>query len=61
MVHILVEKEFEKNKGYPFSRFESFEHAILFIFVSRFEHVNFAINEKYSRKTMTIQTIMFHL
>jgi hypothetical protein len=50
MVHILVEKEFEKNKDYPFSRFESFEHAIFFCFVLRFKHIKFSINEKYSKK-----------
>jgi hypothetical protein len=40
----------KKNKDCPFSRFECFEHAIFFIFVSNFEHVNFAINGKYSQK-----------
>jgi len=54
-------KKFEKYKDCPLLKFESFEHAIFFCFVSRFEHVNFAINEKYSKKIMTIQTIMFHL
>jgi hypothetical protein len=38
---------FEKNKNYPSSRFECFEHAKKNWFVSNFEHVNFAINEKY--------------
>jgi hypothetical protein len=32
-----------------------------FWIVSSCEHVNFAINGKYSKKIMTIQTIMFHL
>jgi hypothetical protein len=51
MVHIwLKKKTFEKNKDCPFSRFECFEHVILFLFVSNFEQVNFAINEKYSKK-----------
>jgi hypothetical protein len=48
MVHILVEKELENNKDYPLSWFESFEHAIFFPMVLRFEHINFAINGKYS-------------
>jgi hypothetical protein len=30
-----------------------------FKFVLSFEHVKFAINEKYSKKIMIIQTIMF--
>jgi hypothetical protein len=30
--------------------FECFEHAKHFLFVSSFEHVNFAINEKYFKK-----------
>ncbi len=38
---------FEKTKDYPFSRFECFEHAKKNWFVSKFEHVNFSINEKY--------------
>jgi hypothetical protein len=32
-----------------------------FLFMSSFEHVKFTINEKYSKKIMIIQTIMFHL
>ncbi len=32
-----------------------------FLFLSSFEHVNFSINEKYSKKIMIIQNIMFHL
>jgi hypothetical protein len=32
-----------------------------FLFVSSFEHVKFVINGKYSKKNMTIQTIMFPL
>jgi len=40
---------FEKNKNYPLSRFECFEHVKKKLFVSRFEHVNFAINGKYSK------------
>ncbi len=31
-----------------------------FLFVSNFEHVIFVINRKYSKKIMTIQTIIFH-
>jgi hypothetical protein len=52
---------FEKNKDCPLSRFECFEHVIFFGFVSNFEHVNIAINEKYSKKFMTTQIIMLHL
>jgi hypothetical protein len=40
---------FEKNKDWPLSRFECFKHAIIYLFVSNFEHVNFAINGKYSK------------
>ncbi len=32
-----------------------------FLFVSSFEHVNFEINEKYSKKNIIIQNIMFPL
>jgi hypothetical protein len=49
--HLVKKKTFEKNKDYPFSKFECFEHAKTFLnFVSSFEHINFAINEKYSKK-----------
>jgi hypothetical protein len=48
----LVEKKdvLEKKKDCPFSRFECFEQAIFFGFVSSFEHVNFAINRNYFKK-----------
>ncbi len=36
-----------ENKDCLLSRFESFEHVNLFIFVSNFKHINLAINEKY--------------
>jgi hypothetical protein len=42
--------KFEKNKDYPLSRFERFEHAIIFLICVKFEHVSFAINGKYSKK-----------
>jgi hypothetical protein len=45
--HLVEKKMFEKTKDYPFSRFECFEHAKKNWFVSKFEHVNFSINEKY--------------
>jgi hypothetical protein len=51
---------FEKNKDCSPLRFEGFEHAKILLFVSSFEHVNFAINKKYSKKIMTIQTIVLH-
>jgi hypothetical protein len=43
-------KHLKKNKDCPLSRFECFGHAKTVWFVSSFEHVNFAINEKYSQK-----------
>jgi hypothetical protein len=52
---------FEKNKDYPFLRFKCFEHAKLFLIVSIFEDLNFAINERYSKKIMEIQIIMLPL
>jgi hypothetical protein len=48
--HLVKKMTFEKNKDCPLSRFECFEHAKKNLFVSSFEHVNFAINEKYSQK-----------
>jgi hypothetical protein len=41
---------FKQNKDCPFLRFECFEFAKKHLFVSSFEHVNFAFNEKYSKK-----------
>jgi len=61
MVHIGRKKTFQENENCPFSRFEHFEHAKRFLFVLNFEHVNFAINGKYSQFFLVIQTIMFHL
>jgi hypothetical protein len=53
---------FEKNKGIcPLSNFEYFKHAKKYLFLSSFEHVNFATTRKYSKKNMTIQIIMFPL
>jgi hypothetical protein len=44
-------KTFEKNKDCPLSKFECFEHAPKKKwFLSNFEHVNFEINGKYSKK-----------
>jgi hypothetical protein len=40
----------KKNKDCSFLRFECFEHEKTFWFASCFEHVNFAINGKYSKK-----------
>jgi hypothetical protein len=48
--NLVKKKTYEKNKEYPLSRFKCFEHAIKKKIVSKFEHVNFAINEKYSQK-----------
>jgi hypothetical protein len=45
---------FEKIKDCPFSRFEGIDHVIFILFVSSFEHTNFAINEKYSKNIMII-------
>jgi hypothetical protein len=41
---------FETNKDCPLLKFECFEHVIFYLFVSIFEHVNFANNRKYSKK-----------
>jgi len=41
---------FEKLKECPRLRFESQEHGKTFFCVSSFEHINFVINEKYSKK-----------
>jgi hypothetical protein len=48
--HLVGKKTFEKNKDCPFSKFECFEHVKKKLsFVSSFEHINFAINEKHSK------------
>jgi hypothetical protein len=48
--HLILKRMNLKNgKDCPFLRFECFEHAKHFLFVSSFEHINFAINEKYSK------------
>jgi hypothetical protein len=41
---------FEKKKDCSFLKFECFEHAKHFLFMSSFEHVKFAINGKYFPK-----------
>jgi len=48
--HLVEKKMFKKNKDYPLSRFECFEHAKTFLICVNFEHVNFAIIEIYSQK-----------
>jgi hypothetical protein len=58
----LVKKKCLKKKTCPLLRFQCFEHAkTLNWFVFSFEHVNFAINGKYSKNIMTILTSMFPL
>jgi hypothetical protein len=37
--HLVEKKTFEKNKDYPLSRFECFEHAKIFLIWSNFENV----------------------
>jgi len=41
---------FVKNKDCPFLRFEYFEHVKKIMICVIFEHINFAINEKSSKK-----------
>jgi hypothetical protein len=48
--HLVEKRTFGKNKDCPFLRFGCFEHANIFLFVSSFEHVKFAINGKYTQK-----------
>ncbi len=49
--HLVERKDLlKKNKDYPFLKFECFEHAKKNWFVSSFDHVNFAINGKCSRR-----------
>ncbi len=40
----------KKNKNCPLSRFECFEHVIYFLYVSNFEHVNFALMKNIPQK-----------
>jgi hypothetical protein len=47
--HLVRKKMSEKIKDYPLLKFKCFEHAIFLLFVSSFEHINFAINGKYSK------------
>jgi hypothetical protein len=42
-------KTFEKKKDHPLSRLDCFEYANFKKIVPSFEHVNFAINGKYSK------------
>jgi hypothetical protein len=59
--HLVQNKnEFDKSFDCPLLKFKCFQHAIFFLFVSNFEHVNFAINGKYFQKNMAIQVIMLH-
>jgi uncharacterized protein (DUF2461 family) len=47
--HLVEKMMFKTNKDYPLSKFERFEHATKKKIVSSIEHVNFAINKKYSK------------
>jgi len=59
----LVEKKdiWKKTKIIHFQGLSALNMQKHFWFVSNFEHVNFAIKEKYSKKIMTIQIIMLQL
>jgi hypothetical protein len=62
MVYILVEKKTLKKTMIVYSRgLNALNMQKHFLFESNFDHVKFAINEKYSIKKMTIQTIILHL
>jgi hypothetical protein len=55
-VHLLEKMTFVKKQG--LSALNMQRH---FLFMLSYEHVNFAINGKYSKKIMIIQTIMLPL
>jgi hypothetical protein len=60
--HLIEKKTFKKNKDCPLSRFECFEHAKTFFNYAKFWACKkITINGKYSKKIMTIQTIMLLL
>jgi hypothetical protein len=60
MVHICWEnKNFDKKKAIHFWGLNALNMQKHFLFVSSFEHINFAINEKIPKALMTIQTTMF--
>jgi hypothetical protein len=48
--HLVRKRTFEKNKDYPFSRFQCFEHAKTFCIMSSFEHVKLCLNESLNNK-----------
>jgi hypothetical protein len=50
-----------KKKNCPLSRFGYFEHAKTFKIYVKFWGCKLCSDEKYSKKIMTIQTIMIHL
>jgi hypothetical protein len=61
-VHLVKKKTFKKKTRIVYSQGLSVLNMQKhFLFVSNFDHVNFAIREKYSIIKMTIQTIMLHL
>ncbi len=59
--HLEKKGVWKKTKTIHYQGLSAFNMQKQFLFVSNFEHVNFAINEKYFKNIMTIQTIMFHL
>jgi len=52
---------FEKPRIAHSQGLNALNMQIFYLFISSFEHLNFAINEKYLKKIVTIQTIMFHM
>jgi hypothetical protein len=50
---------FEKNKDYPFWRFEYFEHEKTFLICVKLWNVNFVINEKYSPRKWQSKLLCF--
>jgi hypothetical protein len=60
--HLVKKMMFKKNKDYPFSRFECFEHAKTFFYLCKTLSMYILQLIKNIPKTfMTIQTIMLHL
>jgi hypothetical protein len=59
-VHLIEKKTFEKTIIHS-QNLSALNMQNYFVFMSSFEHIEFAINEKYSKIIMLIQIIMLPL
>ncbi len=59
--HLVEKKCLKKTKIVHFQGLNALNMQKYFVYVSKFEHIKFAINGKYFKKIIIIQTIMLRL